>query len=857
MDTKIEEITFGSWLRKQRRMQDITRQALADQAGCAEITLRRIENGTLKPSKELTSILLEKLGIPEHERPQLVQFARGLTEHPERPVSPSPAKLLTNLPALLTTFIGRENERAEIIQALNKHRLVTLTGSGGVGKTRLAIEVGGQTLGNYANGVWLAELASLNDPTLLPQTIIALLGLVTYSNDPLDEVLINFLRAKTVLLILDNCEHLLDSCARLANTLLKNCPNLKILVTSREALGILGEVTFRVPSLQLPNVHESTEKIKGYESMRLFEERAQLALADFILTKENASSVAQICSRLDGIPLAIELATAHLVIFSVEQLAERLNESFQVLTSGNRTALPHHQTIRASIDWSWNLISDLERMLLRRLAIFAGGWILEAAESICGDNGIEAHEISKLMSQLVAKSLVIANPALGGKRRFHLHETIRQYALEKLTEAGEENGLRSLHLKYFLGLSLLDEPALHGSRQIEWFSQINDERGNIRIAMEQASKMDLEAGLILAGRLGRYWENFDLREGLNWTTEFVQNEESRNFPQARAIALQTQGVVLWYLQQFESARSAVEESLALSRACGDQQGEFESLMLLGAIVQFLESMEEKVKYQKQALALAVSSGDTWGRARALSALGWDQRDPEQARDYWEESIGLFRQLEDWHYLVHTLGIMGFTVLSNGDVETAQHILDQAEDANVHTNDNWGMEFVLTGKGYIALMRGEYAEARALLQKNADFLKEVGNQMGYLWARARLGHIALREGQMAQAHQILTEIIASFKKDNNRSGLAFVLERMASLFVAIDKPREAARLIGWSDATRRSVGEPRPRLEQMDLDPDIAVIRTKIGNTSYEEAYREGHALTLDQAVAHALEEIRL
>ena len=393
-----QEISFGTWARNQRRSLDLTRQALANQVGCAEVTLRRIENDTLKPSKELALILLEKLGIPENDRQQWVQFARGLTGYPQQSIDFPPAKPLTNLPLQLSTFIGREKELMEIIQHIHKHRLVTLTGSGGVGKTRLAIKIGKQLLGDYSNGVWLLELAALNDPALLPQTIATTFGLVTNSNAPLVDVLINFLRNKNILLIFDNCEHLLDVCAQLADTLLRQCPALKILATSRQALGIMGEVSYRVPSLALPNSQELFKNIKTYESVQLFEERAQLAQSDFTLTKENASSVAEICSRLDGIPLAIELAAAQIVIFSTEQIAARLHESFDLLTNGNRTALPRQQTIRASIDWSWNLSSNAEQTLLRRFSVFSGGWNLESAEAICIGSGIEAHQVLELMT---------------------------------------------------------------------------------------------------------------------------------------------------------------------------------------------------------------------------------------------------------------------------------------------------------------------------------------------------------------------------------------------------------------------------------------------------------------------------
>src|SRR5919106_6367673 len=368
-----EEISFGIWLRKQRRALDLSRQAFAAQVGCAEVTLRRIEAGTLKPSKELAQILLERLGIPETERPQWISFARGLAAFPLRS-TPSSNKPITNLPASLTTFIGREKEQSDVIRLITKHRLVTLTVSGGVGKTRLSIKVGERVLGNYADGVWLGELASLSNPALIAQTFAALFGLTAQSTISFTDLLINFLRAKSILLIVDNCEHLLDGCARFIDTLLKSSPHLKILATSREPLGITGEAIYLVPSLELPDLQQVIDTFRDFESVHLFEERAQLAQFDFSLTLENAASVAQICQRVDGIPLAIELAAAKVGILSTEQIAKQLDESFNVLTGGSRTALPRHQTLRASMNWSWGLLTEAEQTLMRQLSVIAGGW---------------------------------------------------------------------------------------------------------------------------------------------------------------------------------------------------------------------------------------------------------------------------------------------------------------------------------------------------------------------------------------------------------------------------------------------------------------------------------------------------
>ena len=342
------------------------------------------------------------MGISKSNLEDWILFARGQAGFPVQEQTHTVPPLKTNLPAQLTSFIGREKEQAETIQLIQKHRLVSLIGMGGLGKTRLSIALGESLLKDFPDGVWMVELAPIADPGLVPQTVAAIFGVNATPSLSVTQVLINFLRAKNALLILDNCEHLLDASAQLTDVLLKNCPNLKILTTSREPLGILGEASYQLSSLGLPNPAKLLDTYRDFASVRLFEERAQLVKTDFSLTMENASFVAQICSRLDGIPLAIELAAVQVNQLSVEEIASQLDEAFQILTGGSRTALQRQQTIRASIDWSWNLLVDHEQILLRRLSVFAGGWTIDAALSVCGDE----NTIKSLMGQLVRKSLV-------------------------------------------------------------------------------------------------------------------------------------------------------------------------------------------------------------------------------------------------------------------------------------------------------------------------------------------------------------------------------------------------------------------------------------------------------------------
>jgi|CXWL01.1.fsa_nt_gi predicted ATPase/Flp pilus assembly protein TadD len=807
-------------------------------------------NAALKQYQKCEKFLRKELGVdPQPETRALYKQIRKGEFRSIQPVKQKEASTPQhNLPFQLSKFIGREKELDEITNVIADHRLVTLIGTGGIGKTRLSLKIGEQSLKDYANGVWLVELASLSDPVRVPQTVATLFNLVEGSDESLTEKLVRVLRPKTILLILDNCEHLLDACARLTDTLLKNCPNLKILATSREALNISGEALYHVPSLALPDVQQFIEKLLDYESIQLFEERARLVQEHFSLTMENASSIAQICRRLDGIPLAIELAAARVNMFSTEQLAARLNESFNLLTSTYRTTLPRQQTLRASIDWSWDLLSDSERTLLRRLAVFAGGWTLETAESVCAENGIEQQQILNVTTQLAAKSLVVANQESGGERRYSLLEMIRQYAREKLVDAGEEEYIHTRHLKYFLTLSEKIERELVGPDQMEWYARTNTERNNLRAALEYASKTYVEAGLYISGRLRNYWEYFDNNEGAYWLAEFIQKPQSNDYPLARAKALCTQGWFLTMSNQFNAARSAIEESLALSRACGDQHGEVDGLVLLG----FIMDGDKKAEYGQQALALARALGDVVRQATALSFLGWDHSDFKRALANWEEAIPLYRQVGNQRALANCLGRIGYYLVLDGKIDSAQKYLDESNFLYQQLNISASNDHLIIAYGQIALMRGDYEQARAYFQENARISRELGSRRDYLWANVRLGDVDMREGNLIEARRIFTETAREFQQDGHTIGLVVSLELMASLYVAIGKADYVPQLIGWADATRGVIGDMRPFLEQAEIDHDGAASLARLGKTGFEDAYVKGRTMTLDEAVEYAL-----
>jgi non-specific serine/threonine protein kinase len=837
----------------------LTQKQLAHQIGCATITLRKIESGERFPSVQNVKKVAEIFNIAPEEQKDFLRFARGdwslapARSHDDSPWLASHAAPRSNLPFQLSSFVGRSKELLEIAGLIASNRLATLVGPGGVGKTRLSLKTGEQVLRDYAHGVWFVELAPIADPLLLPRTIAIAIGLQDVPQRPVMDMLSDYLREKNMLIILDNCEHILDACAQIADFLLKKCPHLKILATSREALGIVGEAVYQVPSLQLPSMQQFLEDFRNYESIRLFEERARLVKKDFSLTAENISSIVEMCTRLDGIPLAIELAAGRVNMFSIDQIVAKLHASFDLLIGGSRTALPRHQTLQAAINWSYDLLSPAEQVLFRRLSVFVNDWTPEAAEFVCTDANIKSDTVLDLLTQLVKKSLVIT-VELQGKVRYHMLETIRQYAYEKLGAAFEEESTHSQHLNYFLKLSEQIEQELAGPQQVEWFALANSERHNLRATLEHACRVNIEAGLYIAGRLELFWTHLDSNEGRHWLAKLLLNPEAKAYPHARAKALHTQSELLFDDQQYEEAQAAAEESLALFRAVGDPSGEVDGLFSLARMNMLGSSPnpEKGSELAHQALARAQTLGDIRRQADALDLLGWDHRDFKRAFSHWEEAITLYRQIGHWSRLARSLSSFGFFLLMDGQLDTAQKYLNESKLFLDQLNFT-ATGHLLASLAQIAILRGDYEQARTYFLQDAETSSELGRRMYYLWARARLGFTELLTGNITEARQIFTETVRDFQKDGSQGGVVFTLEGMSSLYVAVDKPDVAARLIGWADATRMKISDTRPKLEQAEVDKLIADCLAKMGVVAYITAYDEGRRLTLDEAVLYALD----
>lgn len=781
-----DEISFGSWLHKQRRTLDLTQKAFANQVGCAEVTLRRIEAGSLKPSKELVQMILEKLGIPEKEWPQWVSFARGRSEFPLLATSSS-NKSPTNLPASLTSFIGREKEQSDVIRLITRYRLVTLTGAGGVGKTRLAIRVGKQVLGKYADGVWLVEFAPILDLLLVPRVTAIAIGLRDEPQRPAIDMLCDYLREKNMLIILDNCEHLLDACADLTNTLLKRCPGLKILVTSREALGIVGEDVYAVPSLALPDPQQLLENFQGNESIRLFEERAQLARTSFSLTIENLPFVAKICSQLDGIPLAIELAAAWVKMFSTRQIAARLQKRFSFLTTGNRGAPPRHRTLQAAIGWSYDLLSPTEKTVFQRLSVFIHGWTLGAAAAICSNANIAPEDIWNGIAQLTNKSLVIMEKTQTGMR-YRMLETIRQYAEDKLIESGEIDELRDRHVDYFLHLAETAEPHLMRSEQLEWLPVLDGDYENLRFAFEWTLNKNIaESSLKLCTSLWWFWKirGYWL-EGLQCVKRALAKSsqpQSMSEKAVRAKTLAVQAALEWQLGNFKEMLSSAQDSLALASEVGDKKDIAIARFYMGiALARRGENYEQAFSLLEQSFTELQALKEEFWQAYFepyFSELLAAQAE-RKLQDRFVQSLELARKVGERVILVDVLSHHATWLFTRNRLDEAREQTEEAAKLckQIGLSSPGERAFVLAA---IAWLEDDAQKARSIYIKMQERYALLGVQAWKSFALSQLGLLEMEEGNYGQAREYLEQALVFARELGSPSSVAMCLLELSNLF----------------------------------------------------------------------------
>jgi predicted ATPase/class 3 adenylate cyclase len=745
--------------------------------------------------------------------------------HLDLPVSFPPLRSLDalphNLPLQVTSFVGRERELADVRRLLGATRLLTLTGPGGTGKTRLALQAAADVLEQYPDGVWLTELGALADPELVPQAAGAAAGVREEPGRPLLATLTDALRPKRLLLVLDNCEHLLDACARLADALLRACPQVRILATSREPLGMAGEAPYRVPSLALPEPgsRPSVEALTHYEAVRLFVERATVVQPTFALTGRNAPAVAQVCARLDGIPLALELAAARVRVLPVAQLLGRLEDRFRLLTGGSRTALERHQTLQAAVDWSYELLSDPERRVFARLSVFAGGWTLEAAEAVGAGEGLEPTAVLDLLTRLVDKSLVVAEESPDGTARYRLLETLRQYARQKLAARGAAgDALRRRHAAHYLALAEQASPYLTGPQQLVWLARLEVEYANLQAALRWAlDSGEADLGLRLAAALTWFWYlRRHLTEGRAWLAAVLAVPGAAAPGAPRARALQRAALLTQVGGDAAGARPLLDESLALARALEDDALTAQALHTLAYNAMWRGDYAAARRQFAAALALHRRVGDDWSGAQALRMLGrlahWQGAPADRAR--LEEAL-----------------------------TTARRLGDRREVAGA-----------LVGLGEAAEAAGDAAAARAALEEGLALHRELGNANGLAAGQVKLGRLALGQGDPAGARARFVAGLRAAQESGFLQLLVEALEGLAAVAAAKGRAARALRLASAA-AALRAPGELRPApAERAELEQWLTPSRTVLGAEGAALAWAEGQGMTLEQAIADALEE---
>jgi non-specific serine/threonine protein kinase len=640
------------------------------------------------------------------------------------------ARLLDNLPAHLPQLIGREYELRELCQALLSadRGLLTLTGTGGCGKTRLALEMAATLRNNFADGAWYVELAGVGDPALAPMAVAAALGLVEAPGHPVTETLRRSLRERTLLLVLDNCEHLIHACAKLVDDLLSGCSGLRVLATSREPLRIAGEVVRRVAGLATPEP-ESTQadavELATFAAVRLFAERARGVRPDFAVGPRNVRAVGGICSRLGGLPLAIELAAARVPVMSPEEIVASLNDGFRLLSGGSRTAPPRQQTLRATLDWSHELLSPIEQTLFRRLAVFAGGFDLDSVEVVGGQDPIQRIDVLDLLARLVDKSLVQADPS-NGVARYRLLEPVRQYAREQLTTSGEGTAAEASHAAYFVNLAETAEPKLMSVDRGTWVARLETEHQNLRSALSWLlSAGEAETALRLATALTPFWSNRGhLSEGRSWLERALTTARPDVAAERRAKALSCAGMLAMLQGDPSGARALLQESLTLLRATGGPREAAEALGMLAHAVHFEGDIPAMVALGEQSLALYRELDDRPGMAGALGQLGhaaWHKQDYPAAWALLNDALTLLQELKtSWSLwnpfmsITHVLWTLGNVARDGGDYVTARSLYAESMAAAQAQGSAFHVAVLLDSFASLAAACGDAARAARLL-----------------------------------------------------------------------------------------------------------------------------------------------
>jgi predicted ATPase/DNA-binding SARP family transcriptional activator len=796
-----------------------------------------------------------------------------------------------NLPAPLASFVGRENELAELTRRLALTRLLTLVGSGGCGKTRLALHAAwaAHDSGAFHDGVWFVALDALSEPALMPHAVGMVLGIVEPANVSISDALLSQLKARHVLLVLDNCEHMIGACADLAATLLRACPEVHILATSREPLRILGELTWRVPSLSLPSPEDqsSPAALMRSDAVRLFVERATAVSPVFSLTPQNAPLVARICARLDGIPLALELAAARLSSLSAEQIANRLDDVFRLLTGGSRTALPRQQTLRALMDWGYALLPLAEQALFCELSVFIGGFTLEAAEAVCTAGAGTTSSIVDGLFELVNKSLVLCEPD-GEGVRYRMLQTIRQYAEEMLAARGAVAPVRRRHAEYYLALAEDAELRLLGMHQAEWLARLEREYENLLAALiwskqaleirqaevlktsalprrDAAGRQDAaeHADLLLrlTGALWSFWyARGSVTEGRQWLAEALAQRGAASDAARTALVkvLAGAGTLAWLQGDYVRAEHWARESLAQARTLEKPLFvSIVSLTALGSMALDRGDSAQAMHYFEEGLALMRAAGNRFGIAFALDTVGNAARqcaDYARADRLLAESLALQREIGDQWGAAVSLHNLAQVALDQEQAARAYTINEEALTLFQGLGNAWGEAMTLYLRGEIARRQSDAPAARRDFEACLVLARKLEDRMTIARVSGRLADVAVDEGNLVYARDLYRESLTLRRALDDRPGTAGIFAGLAALAVRAGQRERAAQLFGAADTLRQSLGLlPAPAV-RTDPTGAVANARAMLSGEALAGDWAAGKALTLESAIQYALND---
>ena len=755
-----------------------------------------------------------------------------------------------NLPTQTTTFIGRERELASAVERLQTTRLLTLTGPGGSGKTRLALHLAADLLERFRDGVWLVELAPITDPAGVALAVAAAAHLGERPGRSTLDTITDWLRSRRVLLVLDNCEHLIAECADLADALVRGCPLVTIIATSREGLNVPGEALMPVPSLRLPvgDKLPPLDELREYEAISLFVTRCSAFQPEFALTEENAADVVRICRRLDGVPLALELAAARVRVLTVAQVAKRLDDRFRLLTGGGRNAVARQQTLRGLIDWSYDLLTETERLLLRRLSIFVGGSTLESAEAVCGGEGIEREAILELLAHLVDKSLVLMVNS-GGAARYTMLETIREYAREKLVDSGEADALRRRHFEHFFPYAL-GLPAWVRPRGLG-LADYGIEYDNLRAAFEwiEADPDGGEQGLLLASSMlgpaaarGRSGE----------VRRLVTAALARSDPAARTLGRARALVVAAYIAALQGDLKVVaplgDEGIRLYRELGEKH---ELAWALIGTARWAADEETSKLAMSESRALFEELGDPRGLAGLLFFMGdaaLERGDYETAHGRLIESLALYRQNGDFPMPLLSLARLACL---NGDYAGARALVEEslAIRKRPEFDQPWMVAITLISLGEIDRCQGDPARGAPLFEQAMASGREMADDMLGGWSSHNLGHVALHSGDLVVAGARFRESLLLRWRAGPGVDVAGGLAGMAGVALRSGQLTEAARLLGAVDGMLGAKHMRLPPADELVRLGDLAAIRSQVDGAAFDAAFHEGRAAKFEDLEA--------